>query len=158
MLAFGCGRKEAAAPKPTGPVPLAGMKSFGNEIYSLANGDAYLINQFDHQLFYLSQRVAVRVPGVDLGGLDPTIYPLANGAAYLVSSDRSKLRLYYLIADRAIEVRETAQSPSAQMLNEPSREGFLWAQAQAANIRHRRYKRNVEDRQPAEEPERDDYR
>jgi hypothetical protein len=131
------------------------MKSFGNEVYSLANGDAYLINQYEEQLFYLSQGVAMRMRGVELRGIDPTIYPLANGAAYLVSSDDSNLRLYYLVADRAVEVKETAQAPSAQMLKTPSREGFLWAQAQAADNRFQRFKRELEDQQLADEPERD---
>ena len=134
------------------------MRSFGNEVYPLANGDAYLVNQYDKQVFYLSQGEAVRVQGINVRGLDPTIYPLANGAAYLTSSDQSRLRLYYLVGDHAVEVKEEARRSSAESLSTPSREGFLWAQAQATNIRFQRHKRDMEDQQPADEPDREDYR
>jgi hypothetical protein len=156
-LATNCGREEAPLPGPRGPVPLTKIESFGNEIYPLSNGDAYLLNQHDEQLFFLTHGIAVRVDGVDLRGLDPTIYPLANGAAYLASSDNSNLRLYYLVRGNAEEVKESSQVPSAQSREAPSREGFLWAQAQAANIRLQRNRRNEEEQQTSEEPERDDY-
>lgn len=154
VLIIACDQKEAA-PSPRGPLPLVGMSPFGNEVYPLANGDAYLINQYDKQLFYLSEGVAVRVHGVDVQGLDPTIYPAANGAAYLACAYDSNLRLYYLVGDRAIEVKEAAQRPATQSLAAPSREGFLWAQAQSAHMRYQRQKRDTEDDQPADEPERD---
>lgn len=156
LISVGCGRKKTH-PAPQGPVPLAKMKAFGNEIYPLANGDAYLLNQYNEQLYYLSRGAGRRVEGVELRGLDPTIFPLANGAAYLASSDHSNLRLYYLIEDRAIEVKEAEKSSSTLSPDSPSREGFLWAQAQATNTRFRRYKSTVEDQQQADEPERDDY-
>lgn len=155
-FAFSCSREESAPP-PRGPVSLANLRSFGNEIYSLANGDAYLLNQYDDGLFYLREGAAVRVQKVELSGLEPTIYPLASGAAYLVSSRDSKLRVYYLLADRAVEVKEGEPSSLGVSQMTPSQEGFLWAQAQASKSRYERYKRKVEDEQPSDEPERDEY-
>ncbi|MEO8382709.1 MAG: hypothetical protein ABI779_23830 [Acidobacteriota bacterium] len=156
VVALSCSRK-VAPPPPRGPVSLASLRSFGNEIYSLANGDAYLINQYDDQLFYLREGAAVRVRDVELSGREPTIYPLANGAAYLVSSGHSKLLMYYLVADRAVEVKEADPRQLSRSPMTQSQEGFLWAQAQATNSRYQRYKRKVEDEQPGDEPERDDY-
>lgn len=151
-----CDRERAQPSPPRGPLALTKVSSSGSEVYPLARGDAYLINQFDEQLFYLAEGVAVRVNGVDLRGLDPTVYPLANGAAYLVSSDSSSLRLYYLVADKAIEVKEAPRVVPRQSSAEPSRDGFLWAQAQAANLRYQQQKDAIENPPPDDQPERND--
>lgn len=151
-----CGARKDVPALPRGPVPLSSLTRFDNEVHPLANGDAYLINQIDDQLFFLSHGLAVRVDAVDLRGLDPTIYPLANGAAYLVSSDRKTLRLYYLVRERATEVKEVAHLPSVQHEETASREGFLWAQAQVAISAHRRAERNATE-STADAPDHDDF-
>lgn len=115
----------------------------------------YLINGFDEQLFFLSAGFAVRIDNVDLRAVEPTIYPLSNGGAYLVSADRKNLRLYYLDGVKATLVREGRWDSSAQRARPASRDGFLWAQAQASITRYRR-EHNLDDIK-SEPPQPDEY-
>lgn len=147
LLVVCCTDKDASAPVEARPVSLAASSGIGAEIFPLADGNAYLINSLESQLFFLSQGTAVRVQGVILGDVEQSIYPTATGAAYLISSDGSKMRLYYLAAATASEVKEVPDVAAAAAVGAASTEGFFWAQAQAATIRSRRIAADAEDRQ-----------
>jgi hypothetical protein len=66
------------------------------------------------------------------------VYTLPNGAAYLVSSDGQRLRLYYLVGDKATLVQEGAIKDEAMERTSKSPDAYLWAQTQAALLGKRR--------------------
>jgi hypothetical protein len=155
LLLLNCGGRARQPATPRAPVPLSQLSRFDNEIYPLANGDAYLVNGINDQLFLLSQGFAVRVTGVELRGPAPTIYPLPNGAAYLASADAVNFRLYYLVGTTVTKVKESTDI-SFLPKHQASYEGFLWAQAQTASSKIRRQQRLArEEEESSEQP--DDY-
>jgi len=91
MLFGGCSGKQDRTGA-SRPVPLSQLAGFENEVFPLVNGNAYLVNVLDRQLFLLSKEKAARVDGVDMQGIDASVYPLPDAAAYLVSSDGHHLR------------------------------------------------------------------
>jgi hypothetical protein len=130
---------------------LSKLSQYDNEIYPLANGNAYLINEIDEQLFLLSGDKAQRITAVTSLGFAPTVFALPDGAAYLASSDGTNLKLYHLVGTTATLVREgqiTASSANAPPLNH---EKFYWSQAQVAMKRVRRLTKD--EREPPEPPE-----
>jgi hypothetical protein len=151
MVAFvsfsGCSSKHEVANKVDGkalPMKLDDLTDSSSEVFPLANGNAYLVDNIDQQLFLLSESRAQRVENVDLMGYEATAYPLPNGAAYLVSSDRHRLRLYYLDGAKAVLVQEGPIAADATRSKMNSAESFLWAQNQAALTRLRRAKSDAE--------------
>lgn len=134
---------------------LAELADSDTEVFPLSNGNAYLINNIDQQLFLLSGSQAERIPNADLDGFDASIYTLPNGSAYLVSSKGTKLRLYYLVGNKATLVQESAIPPEAMQGTTGTREAYLWAQNQAILARQHHAKAaaelDVDPQEPGDE-------
>jgi hypothetical protein len=126
------------------PIKFAELTDSDSEVFPLANGNAYLVDDMDQQLFLLSESRAQRVENVDLQGFEATAYPLPNGAAYLVSSDSQRLRLYYLDGARATLVQEGPVATGAMQSKMSSAESYLWTQGQGALTQLRHAKANAE--------------
>src|ERR1700730_9301746 len=140
-LLFGCSHQQHAdsgIEANKGPKQLAELTDLETEVFPLPNGNAYLVNNIDQQLFLLSEDKARRIDNVALSGIDATVYTLPNGAAYLVSSDGHRLRLYYLVGDKATLVQEGAIKDEAMERTSKSSDAYLWAQTQAALLGKRR--------------------
>jgi hypothetical protein len=138
---FGCSSKQhedrhIEANK--GPRPLAELTDLETGVFPLPNGNAYLVSNLDQQLFLLSEGKAKRVDNVDLSGIEATVYTLPNGGAYLVSSDGQRLRLYFLVGDKATLVQEGAITDEAIQRAAKSSDAYLWSQTQAALLGKRR--------------------
>jgi hypothetical protein len=141
LLLSACSSKPAPISRiaqPMRPTSLSELTDIETEVFPLPNGNAYLVNSIDQQLFLLSGDRAKRVDDVVFSGDEVTVYSLPSGAAYLVSSDGHRLRLYYLLADKATLVQEGAITQEAMERTSNSSESFLWVQAQAALLRQRR--------------------
>ncbi|MBI3697767.1 MAG: hypothetical protein HY238_23415 [Acidobacteria bacterium] len=109
LLISGCSGKQdrtASKEEPQVPLRLSQLSAYQNEVFPLANGNAYLVSLIDRQVFLLSKNRARRIHGIELDGIEATVYPLPDGAAYLVSSSGENLRLYHLLADKATPVDE----------------------------------------------------
>jgi len=141
LLLSACSSKPAPISRiaqPMRPTSLSELTDIETEVFPLPNGNAYLVNSIDQQLFLLSGDRAKRVDDVVFSGDEVTVYSLPSGAAYLVSSDGHRLRLYYLLADKATLVQEGAITQEAMERTSNSSESFLWVQAHAALLRQRR--------------------
>lgn len=151
MAAFisvaGCSPKHEITKKGEGkalPIKFAELTDSDSEVFPLANGNAYLVDNTDQQLFLLSESRAQRVENVEMMGFDATVYSLPSGAAYLVSSDGQRLRLFYLDGTKATLVQEGPVAVGAMRPKMNSAESYLWAQSQAAFTRLRRAKADVD--------------
>ncbi len=150
LVIAGCHRKAEPTHR-SGPIPLNQLSEFDDEVFPLANGDAYLLNVLDQQLFFLSKGTATRVVGARLEAVEASIYPLADGTAYLVSGLEGHLRLYHLNGATAILVKEGRLL--ADIRRPADSTGFAWAEAQAA-LRRLRKERHINEAPP--EPEIDE--
>ena len=137
---FGCPHKQVDRDieSNNGPRQLSELMDMETEVFPLPNGNAYLVNNIDQQLFLLSEDRAKRVDNVALSGIEATVYTLPNGGAYLVSSDGQHLRLYYLVGDKATLVQEGAITDEAIRRAAKSSDAYMWAQTQAALLGKRR--------------------
>jgi len=143
FLICGCSGKQDRTAE-TLPLPLSKLSGYENEVFPVANGNAYLVSGIERQLFLLSKDRASRIDGIELNGAEASIYPLPDGAAYLVSSNGETLRLYYLIGDKATPVQEGPIERGAVSRKSASSEAFLWVQTQAVLARYRRARTEAE--------------
>jgi hypothetical protein len=153
---FGCSHRQHTDSETEvnkGPKLLAELTDLETEVFPLPNGNAYLVNNIDQQLFLLSEDRAKRVDNVVLSGIEATVYTLPNGAAYLVSSDGQRLRLYYLVGDKANLVQEGAIKDEAMQRTSKSSEAYLWTQTQAALLGKRRAIADAQTATSDEKPE-----
>lgn len=153
---FGCSHKQHADSEIKDnkePKQLAELSDLETEVFPLPNGNAYLVDNIDQQLFLLSEDRAKRVDNVVLSGIEATVYTLPNGAAYLVSSDGQRLRLYYLVGDRATLVQEGAIKDEEIERTSKSPDAYLWTQTQAALLGKRRAIASAQTMTSDEKPE-----
>lgn len=120
------------------PKSFAQIEDSENEIFPLANGNAYLVNQFSEQLFLISKAQALRVKGVQMRGFETSIFPLPDGSAYLTGSNGRNLRVYHLVDANAFEVKEVPALISEAKPLSMATDSYLWCQLQSANMRVRR--------------------
>jgi hypothetical protein len=156
LLFGGCSAKrppDKTAHEKNRPTALAELTDSDTEVFPLPNGNAHLVNNIDQQLFLLSGGQAERIRDVELNGFESTIYSLPSGAAYLVSSDGKKLRLYYLVGNKATSVQEGVIPAGAIQGKAVTTESYLWSQNQAALARQRRARADADGDVDPREPD-----
>src|SRR5260370_39821919 len=80
FLICGCSGKQDRTAE-TLPLPLSKLSGYENEVFPVANGNAYLVSGIERQLFLLSKDRASRIDGIELHGAEASIYPLPDGGA-----------------------------------------------------------------------------